>query len=86
MSGPVTLPEEQQTMIFFFKDDRESDDLNALGSILPIRTYWDKNSLSQGMEGLLEWMETVVLGDHTEERLEISLILSSNAIRRLAKA
>jgi hypothetical protein len=73
-------------MIFFFKDDKESGDRNALGSMLPTRTYWDKNSLSQGIEGLLVWMETVELGDHTEERFEISLILSSNAIRRLEKA
>ena len=85
MSAPGMSPVEQQTMIFFFKDATDSNDLNALGSMFPTRTYCDRNSLSHGMEGLLEWMEVEELGDHAEVRLEISLIRSSKAKRRLAK-
>ena len=61
-------------------------DLKELGSIFPIRTYWERNSLSQGREGRLEWIEEVDFGDQTEDMLEISLMRSSNAQRRLEKA
>ena len=61
-------------------------DLKEFGSIFPIRTYWERNSLSQGREGRFEWIEGVDLGVQIEVRPAISFIRSSKAQSRLEKA